>query len=187
MRKYRAVDVMSRPVQCLNKKERVKKIKRILEDTTHNGFPVLDNKGHFVGLMLRTQLTMLMANQIFVPSEEMAEFSRKVITLDDFRKVYPRYPEINEVVLRKEQEEMYIDMEPYMNPLPYTIQQNATLGRVFKLFRTMGLRHLIVVSEDNKIVGIVTRKDLAYLEERFLMRKMPTPMEDEPTEDPVLT
>jgi hypothetical protein len=27
------------------------------------------------------------------------------------------------------------------------------------------------VSEENKIVGIVTRKDVAYLEERFLMKK----------------
>ena len=35
-----------------------------------------------------------------------------------------------------------------------------SLERAYILFRNMGLRHLIVVDEHNRVKGIVTRKDL---------------------------
>lgn len=35
-----------------------------------------------------------------------------------------------------------------------------SLERAYILFRNMGLRHLVVVDEHNRVRGIVTRKDL---------------------------
>lgn len=35
-----------------------------------------------------------------------------------------------------------------------------SLERAYILFRNMGLRHLVVVDEHNRVKGIVTRKDL---------------------------
>jgi len=64
---------------------------------------------------------------------------------------------------------MYIDLRPYMNPVPFTIRENSPLTRVFLLFRTMGLRHLVVVDIDNKIQGMITRKNLVHLEEKAAM------------------
>ena len=35
-----------------------------------------------------------------------------------------------------------------------------SLERAYIMFRTMGLRHMLVVDEHNRVKGIVTRKDL---------------------------
>lgn len=40
--------------------------------------------------------------------------------------------------------------------------QNASLRRVTRLFRTMGLRHLLVIESCPKVVGMITRKDVIY-------------------------
>jgi len=54
-----------------------------------------------------------------------------------------------------------------MNLSPFTIQHTAPLTRVFRLFRTMGLRHLIAVNRSNEVMGMITRKDLSYFNSRF--------------------
>jgi len=64
-----------------------------------------------------------------------------------------------------------------MNQTPYLIQQNATLTRVFRIFRTMGLRHLPVVDNRSRVVGMITRKDLVNCEERI--KKSTATMDDE--------
>jgi CBS-domain-containing membrane protein len=33
--------------------------------------------------------------------------------------------------------------------------------QLYQQFRALGLRHLVVVNDDNAVVGLVTRKDLA--------------------------
>jgi CBS-domain-containing membrane protein len=40
------------------------------------------------------------------------------------------------------------------------VQETMSLERTYILFRNMGLRHLVVVDEHNRVRGIVTRKDL---------------------------
>lgn len=35
-----------------------------------------------------------------------------VITLDDFRKEYPRYPEISDIEITKEEGELFLNLEP---------------------------------------------------------------------------
>jgi len=60
-----------------------------------------------------------------------------------------------------------VDLSYYMHVAPYTVSHKALLSRVFRLFRTMGLRHLIVVNHRNRVVGMITRKDLAHCEERI--------------------
>jgi signal-transduction protein with cAMP-binding, CBS, and nucleotidyltransferase domain len=40
------------------------------------------------------------------------------------------------------------------------VQEECPTSRVYRLFRAMGLRHLVVVGPYNDVRGIVTRKDL---------------------------
>lgn len=40
------------------------------------------------------------------------------------------------------------------------VHEDFSLARAYSLFTSMGLRHLIVIDEANRAVGIVTRKDL---------------------------
>lgn len=63
--------------------------------------------------------------------------------------------------MSQDERECTMDLSEFMNPSPYTVPQEASLPRVFKLFRALGLRHLVVVDNRNQVVGLVTRKDLA--------------------------
>lgn len=40
------------------------------------------------------------------------------------------------------------------------VQESMSLERAYIMFRNMGVRHLLVVDEHNRVKGIVTRKDL---------------------------
>lgn len=42
--------------------------------------------------------------------------------------------------------EMWVDLRPYLHPTPYTLKEKAAVAQVFRLFRGMGLRHVLVVS-----------------------------------------
>ena len=52
-----------------------------------------------------------------------------------------------------------IDLRPHCDPSPYTVYETMPLRRVFRLFTTMGLRHLVVVDSQSHVVGMITRKD----------------------------
>jgi len=86
--------------------------------------------------------------------------------LSDFRDAYPRYERVEKKVmapgfLSSRERSMTIDLRPYMNPSPYSVPHTASLARIFRLFRALGLRHLVVINDRNGVAGIVTRKDLA--------------------------
>lgn len=47
-----------------------------------------------------------------------------------------------------------------MDTAPYTINASASVQRCYRFFRTMGLRHLVVLDNDHRVTGIITRKDI---------------------------
>lgn len=53
-----------------------------------------------------------------------------------------------------------IDLRSFVDPSPFAVGELMPLGRVYRLFNEMGVRHLPVLREDRAIVGIITRKDL---------------------------
>ncbi|KAM8951214.1 H(+)/Cl(-) exchange transporter 7 isoform 2-T2 [Lycaon pictus] len=162
-----AREVMSTPVTCLRRREKVGVIVDILSDTTsnHNGFPVVELAGdtqpaRLQGLILRSQLIVLLKHKVFVERSSMGLVRRR-LRLKDFRDAYPRFPPIQSIHVSQDERECTMDLSEFMNPSPYTVPQDASLPRVFKLFRALGLRHLVVVDNCNQVVGLVTRKDLA--------------------------
>lgn len=157
-----APDVMATNVTCFNDKEKLGTIYNALKETSFNGFPVVDTPAHFnddkyvssgrlVGTILRWQLIVLIENRHRLNDLE----------LEDFRTAYPRYPDVKKLSVPSEDCGIIIDLTPFMNPSPYTVCVTSSLARIFYLFRALGLRHLVVVNENNLVQGIVTRKDLA--------------------------
>ena len=63
--------------------------------------------------------------------------------------------------ITEEEKNYTIDIRPVMNPSAYSVSHTASLTRIFRLFRALGLRHLVVVNDRNEVIGIVTRKDVA--------------------------
>lgn len=62
-----------------------------------------------------------------------------------------------------------VDLRPYMNRSAARVPDTYSVARVYDMFRTLGLRHLMVVDDCNRVVGVVTRKELLddWLEERL--------------------
>lgn len=163
-----ASEIMSHPIVALKTVENVGHIVELLKCVTFNGFPVVDppssdqaeinSYGRFRGLILRSQLIVLLKNKVF---NEYAEFWEKPLNIKMFRNEYPRYPTIEQIAITDEEKTYTIDLRHFMNPSPYTIQHSATLPRTFRLFRALGLRHVPVINDTNEVIGIITRKDVA--------------------------
>ncbi|KAG8145863.1 putative Chloride channel protein [Naja naja] len=100
------------------------------------------------------------SRQVFVERASLSLRQRR-LKLKDFRDAYPRFPPIQSIHVSQDERECMVDLTEFMNPSPYSVPQEASLPRVFKLFRALGLRHLVVVDNQNQVVGLVTRKDLA--------------------------
>ena len=62
-----------------------------------------------------------------------------------------------------------LDLRPYLNRSAPRVPNTYSVARVYDMFRSLGFRHLVVVDEVNRVVGIVTRKELLeeWLNERL--------------------
>jgi chloride channel 7 len=170
MRKFRASDVMARDAVQFSRVEQVEHIHHVLHNTTHNGFPVVHDDGTFAGVILRSQLITLLGHKAFQRNPSGTKSYYQPVSLLDFSADYPRFPPISSVNLGLDDLSQYLDLTPYINQAPFVIQQGSSLSRVFQLFRTMGLRHLVVVDQHNKVVGMITRRDLTHVEDKLGQR-----------------
>jgi chloride channel 7 len=64
--------------------------------------------------------------------------------------------------LETEDLDMWLDIGESMNRAAYHVLVDTPAHKVHRLFRTMGLRHLVVTGELNEVKGIVTRADLIH-------------------------
>ncbi|XP_074644384.1 H(+)/Cl(-) exchange transporter 7-like [Tubulanus polymorphus] len=163
--------IMNTPVVTLEPIEKVGNIIEILRTVKHNGFPVVENFhpemdmttfGKMTGLILRSQLALILRKKAF----DRPGVQTQLLRPKDFRDSYPRFIPVKDLDISEEEKNCTLDLRPYMNPVPYTVNQYVSLPRVFKLFRGLGLRHIVVTDDDNNVLGMVTRKDLA----RFRMQ-----------------
>ncbi|XP_052817022.1 H(+)/Cl(-) exchange transporter 7-like [Mya arenaria] len=168
---------MSHPTIVFRTKEKVGRIVDILKKEAHNGFPVVEDYdpssdveytseeevqtfGRYQGVILRSQLIVLLKLKIF---QENTDIKRKMDQLksSDFRDAYPRFPPIQQIHISPHERDFTIDLVPFMNPASHTIRDCASLPGIFRLFRALGLRHVVVINDKNMVLGMVTRKDLA--------------------------
>eukprot|EP01128_Nolandella_sp_AFSM9_P007507 TRINITY_DN4131_c0_g1_i1.p1 TRINITY_DN4131_c0_g1~~TRINITY_DN4131_c0_g1_i1.p1 ORF type:complete len:888 (+),score=102.47 TRINITY_DN4131_c0_g1_i1:24-2666(+) len=165
MRKFTAEDVMARPVVCFDKVEKVDNIFTVLQATTHNGFPIVDSAGTLIGLILRSQLISILKNKPFQQSTQKRKRFYGLMKLGDFYTDYPTYPPLEDVELTASERASFVDLSPFIHNSPYTLYHKAVLTRAFIMFRTLGLRHLVVVNHQNHVLGMITRQDLAHPED----------------------
>jgi hypothetical protein len=69
----------------------------------------------------------------------------ELVTWEELERTYPRYPVPESLALSAADMECYLDMRPYMNRCVHVVNATSPVFRVFRLFRTLGLRHLVVV------------------------------------------
>ena len=93
-------------------------------------------------------------------AQEVVYEEEPLLSYDDLEDSYPRYPDPASMSLTEEEGRMFIDLRPYSDPSPITVHVHAPLSRTFRLFRTLCLRHLLVVNDSHDVVGLITRHDL---------------------------
>ena len=83
-----------------------------------------------------------------------------IISHDALERSYPKYPQIEEIELNESDMAAWVDVRNYMDTAPYAFNESSSISRCYRLFRTMGLRHLIITDNQHHVTGIVTRHDI---------------------------
>ncbi|CAM9653295.1 unnamed protein product [Phaeothamnion confervicola] len=159
VKNLRCNQIMSRPVRCLGPIVRVDGVHQLLHGCSHNCFPVVDNDGRLLGTVLRKHLLVLLCKRHFGPPSRADPGLPRTMPVVPWQKLeaaYPDYPTLDDVDAALLDRDMgnLMDLTPYLQIGPHTINEHASVQRVYTIFRTLGLRHLPVV------VGIITRENL---------------------------
>ncbi|KAK9403319.1 chloride channel protein C-like [Crotalus adamanteus] len=166
---FAAKDVMKLHVRVFNLKENIAFLAQVLASTSHCGFPVVykskpEQSKVFLGTITRPELCMLLENETIFEMEDTESHppllpyqkirteklpnQQSVTAMLAYYTTDPRY------------QQLFINLDPYVNKSAVSVQAHFSLQRTYIIFRSLGLRHLTVVDLQNKVVGIITRKDL---------------------------
>ena len=134
-------DVMSADPEVLPKLASVAAINHALNVSSHSAFPVISgdlksNPMQFCGLVTRDQLQV--AKSVAASEAKYSGGLKAQLALD-----------------------LVLDLRNFMTISPYVMLDTTPLKMAYRLFRTMGLRHLCVIDKSHRLVGILTRVDLA--------------------------
>lgn len=168
-----AAQVMSTEVKCLRPVERAGVVYDLLVNCGHGNFPIVDTAsgGTLYGTAGRAMLCTLLQRRAFGSPDVLEDYDgpqqnlgprrlSPLVQWDTIERAYPRYPTIDDVDMRDSDRNCWLDLRPYANTAPYTVNETASIQRTYRLFRTLGLRTLCVVNHNNQVVGIITREDL---------------------------
>jgi chloride channel 7 len=158
-------EIMTKSPICLRPVIRVGDVFDMLSNVEHHCFPIVDeNDGNVLcGTVTRKVICTLMQHKAFGPSNSDPTSSKRISPLVNWGTlecVYPRYPDIGQVTITPLERHAWIDLRPYIDCATYTINEHASVQRTYRMFRTLGLRHLCVINKYNQVLGIVTRADL---------------------------
>lgn len=166
-----AGDVMSNPVETVFERERLQRIVHLLLNSTHGGFPVVrhidDGADVFNGLITRMELLALMVKKAFLPEVAVQGHTGQLTQMDYDQLNIDRLsnPQLVEQTLQQyahnvTYKDTTLNLRPYVNQSAMAVRKNFSLQRTYNLMRSMGIRHVTVVDERNRVSGIITRKDL---------------------------
>jgi len=139
-------EIMTKSVITLNEVTKVRTVYNMLKDTRHNGFPVLNSDGQLKGMILRKTLTMLLKLKAFSAPAMQPDSSdgsplgegavqlipAATVFYDTLERSYPNFPEIDEIKVTKSEMDLYLDVRPYMDTAPFTMDMSTSVARAYK-------------------------------------------------------
>lgn len=161
-----AKNVMTQNVTTFKEVESVRDIFHVLGSCRHHGFAVVKDDLFFTGLIKKETLLQVLwrgkAYDVFQhPSTDLRDPAPFVPF--NVERTQRSIPDIVKT-LEPEDYDKLVDLRPYVNEGCYRVNEDTVLSRVYKLFRSMGLRHLPVVTRTGRLRGLITRKDLILAE-----------------------
>jgi CBS domain-containing protein len=140
----RAKDVMRSEVQCVAETTTLRELSRAFRRHGVTTLSVINDQGELVGVVTETELLKAM-----LPG--YSELLDNLQYMQDFEYLEDRADEVEDVPVRD-----------IMLRGGISVSENTPLMRVISLFLLKAASHIPVV-RDNKIVGVVTRTDIAEL------------------------
>lgn len=138
-----AGQVMSTEVKCLRPVERAGVVYDLLRSCSHGTFPIIDSAsgGILFGTASRSMLCTLLQRRAFGSIDEMVEYDglstrgsdigqrqlSPLVQWDTIERAYPRYPTIKDVEMRSGDRNCWLDLRPYANMVPYTVNETASI------------------------------------------------------------
>ncbi len=156
----------------------------MLLDTTHNCFPVIVNST-FEGTISRSDLTLISMKMYEDHHSDLADIPglvyRPIVTFPEALamaseegKTHGMREKLATLKAAASVLRVQIDLTECVNLSAVSVCHNHSLLRTYTLMRSQGLRHLVVVTSRNEVLGVVTRKDLMgfALEERLARKPL---------------
>ena len=113
--------------------------------------------------MIKYRVGVLSEGESIVLPQSHEELSRILEWLEEVPRPAPSADNAageRELCLNPQLLRSHLDLRPFMQCHPHVVPHEASLRRAYRLFRTMGLRHLFVTSRKPVVVGVITRKDI---------------------------
>ena len=178
-RMLHARDIMSsRPLVKLPSEVGVAQLVQTLKDYGSYGeYPVLHGD-QFIGVIKQYDLLILLGHKGLFYSEadkgSDLQSSHRTLTHSELRRTYPDKPNLEEVEASLTEEDLscYLDLAPYVQIAPSTFDAHGSAERTYELYRTLGLRSLIVVDNNARPIGEVRRRDLYSFQQEEGSEKM---------------
>ena len=85
---------------------------------------------------------------------------------------YPSVPDLESIDLSADDLSKYVDLTPYLQIAPHAFDGHGSTERAYETYRTIGLRHLLVMGPNYCPIGVIARADLVHLGELELTEKV---------------
>lgn len=174
----RARHIMS-PTVTLDSTLTIESLLGVLKTYDFSDFPVIDpgcNDKLLGTISRKTLLSLLSQKSIFCkndPRDDGSASSKNVLT---HQQVINNYPEVInktqsaviedvEKELSREEKSNSLHITPYVQIAPHTFDGHGSAERAYEMFRTLGLRNLLVLDNMSRPIGNISRHELVLLEE----------------------
>jgi len=124
-------------------------LKRILNETEYQGYPIVDKDDYVTGYITRSDLKTGLERNLLVNDNSICRFG-------DLKNVGSS---TNNLSNSRDHEVRNVDFRPFFDATPICVDENVTAEFIIDLFKKLGSRCIIVVRHD-KLRGIITKKDI---------------------------
>ena len=162
-----AQDVMNEvDVAVVEVRPTVRDLLELLRDKPHHQAFIITQHGTrsepLLGLILRRYLLILIRSRAWGAASNSLDFSNFVKSAHEreILKIQKYALELNPHDMSQK-----LCLSRYMDAHPFIVRTTSPLPRVYRIFRDLGLRHLVVVNENFFPAGIIARKCLVHLED----------------------
>eukprot|EP00588_Corethron_pennatum_P017056 CAMPEP_0194305452 /NCGR_PEP_ID=MMETSP0171-20130528/2886_1 /TAXON_ID=218684 /ORGANISM="Corethron pennatum, Strain L29A3" /LENGTH=910 /DNA_ID=CAMNT_0039056993 /DNA_START=47 /DNA_END=2779 /DNA_ORIENTATION=+ len=166
----RARNVMNPTVSTITTQINVDKLVKILQLNNCSDFPVVDKFDKvLVGKISRDKLLTLLSCKklFFADSEEGGKGNGLALSSSEMDMARVERQDEEDIFsnISVEDAARCIHVAPYLQIAPHTFDGHGSAERAYEMFRCLGLRSLLVVDKRFRPIGIITRHELALLEE----------------------